>query len=366
MDIRVTETVATSGALAETGFRIDGSLETVSLTYDAETDSLNLIDTNLNYALLPEQLYTGLVKKVFLTYNGRSGNSGPLLETVVLESNSSFDDNQIPGYANSNTWSFIPKLFSYRTELLEMTDPDDYTDWPYDQSQGFTIVKQFLTAGGMTSPLHNLNGQPLYKAFFRAPTISSFLPANVEHNHLYIDGWYTSYVCAARTWETLNSYTMGTIVYYAPAQKFYVNVTGEPGALMPNPDTSLQYLIPDSTNWKENPNFGEWKTFMQNNLNNASSTDPLFFLESQHLVTFEINAAIKKELINVCSACHHPGFRISQITDYMRLYQKRLGAWIKFNEGMFHESAAILATARKLCYMCLYQDKCLTTPNNKC
>ena len=102
MDIRIVESLVTSGSLADPTFRIDPTLESVSLDYDATDGKLALVDYNMNYNILPWQLYKGMVKKTFLTYNGWSCDGQQLLETVVAQSADSADANQIPGYHNSN------------------------------------------------------------------------------------------------------------------------------------------------------------------------------------------------------------------------------------------------------------------------
>ena len=67
MDIRIVETMPTSGTLADSRFRVDPSKENISLEYSYGDESLALLDYNLNYAMLPYVMGTDLVKKTFLT-----------------------------------------------------------------------------------------------------------------------------------------------------------------------------------------------------------------------------------------------------------------------------------------------------------
>ena len=305
--------------------------------------------------MLPHQLYGDLVKKVFLTYNGKDPKSGKILETVVSESSGEDDVNQLAGYNNSNEWHYTPREFTYPTEILSLTNPADYSNKPYDYRAGFTVVKTFLTAQANASI-----GDPAYTAFYRAPTQSSFVPANVQYNKIYTDGWYTSYVCAVRTWASvdpvINGASTGDIVYYADQKKFYMNLTGVGGTLVVDPTNPLLF-IPDTTNWSEDPTFDHWQTLMRNNLGPSTVSDPIYFIETQHLVTVEINAAILSELRKQCMSCETHGYNTSMIHTYMKLVQKRLGAWVKFNSELYHDASCILETARAMCTSCLYNTK---------
>jgi hypothetical protein len=363
------ETIPTSGILSDPAFRADGEVENVSLNWNEADKTLRVQDGNLAYNLLPYQLYGQCVKKVFLTYNGFHKPNSPLLETVLLESSSEFDDNQLEGYANSNAWSYTPGTTFYNPEIRELTDISQYKDMPYDYSQGFTVVKQFITAGANLGNLSTNSAAPLYTAFYRAPTLTTFLPTNVEHGRIYTDGWYTSYVCAVRTWEFKPENVMqGDIIYYPLNNTFYLNLTGQVGNLvLEDPNDPESISIPDTMNWSNEPTFEHWKELMRRNITAQVNIDsPIYFIESQHLVLAEINQAIKKELQNNCSVCHKPDYNMTALSDYIRLNSKRIGAVIKFNEGFFHEASHILKTARSICHMCLYHKECLTTSSGRC
>jgi len=364
MDIRVVESLVTSGGLADDTFKSDPDLELISLDWDENNHELTVVDHNLNYHLLPYQLYGDCVKKVFLTYNGKACGSGHLLETVVMESANDDDINQIPGYNNSNEWIYNPSQFHYPNEILHMTNPADFANQPYDYREGFTVVKQFLTAQANVTP-----GTPAYTAFYRAPHLTSFIPANVEGNRIYVDGWYTSYVCVVKKWITVdpptNGASTGDIVFYEPQNKFYINLTGVGGSLIQDPnDPTL--MMPDLVNWRENPTFSEWQTLMKNNLGPVLTGDPIYFIETQHLVTVEINKAILTELKKQCNCCHQPDFNITTLANYSKLIQKRLGAWVQFNSELFLDASCILESSRPLCNLCLYHNDCLTKPHGSC
>jgi hypothetical protein len=383
MDVRIIETVATSGGLNDAGFRVDGSVENISLDWDHANQRLSVVDYNMNYSILPIQLYNEGVKKVFLTYNGKSCDTGQFLETVVMESSDEDDVNQIPCYNNSNEWWYSPAEFTYPDEVRQLTNPADYATKPYDYREGFTVVKQFLTSQANLC----LSEQVEYTAFYRAPTLTSFIPANVEANRIYKDGWYTSYACVVRALETVTT-TVGTVTtttlvtptnsggtlgvdtgdifYYAPTKSFYINLTGAIGTLELYNTTST-LVHPDSTNWMINPTFDMWQTLMRNNIGPAMADDPIYFAESQHLVTCDMNMAIRNEVKNICGCCDSTTFGVSRVMNYQKLMQKRLGAWVNFNEGLFHEAACILQNSRKLCYQCLYHGgECLTKPSASC
>ena len=357
MDVRIVESMATSGALADPTFRIDGNIENVSLDWDNTDRRLSLVDYNMNYSILPWQLYDDVVKKVFLTYNGLDCTRRNLLETVVMESDDASDLNQIPGYNNSNEWQYSPSTFQYPTELQNFTDVSQFSSMPYNYGAGFTVVKEFLTAGANISP--NLGA---YTAYYRAPQMTNFVPPNVESNKIYTDGWYTSYVCLVRTWLSLdpptNGASTGDIVYYEQKEKFYINTTGVGGVLIQDPDypNDPTRLIPDPTDWTPDPSFAQWQELMRNNVGPSMVDDPIYFVETQHLVTVELNEAILYELKRICNCCDNPKFGASHIDLYQKLYHKRLGAWVQFNQELFHQASCTLINARPLCHQCLYHQ----------
>lgn len=349
MDVRVVETVATAGSLSDSAFRIDALSENVTLDYDYTEKDLALIDTNLNYSSLPWQLGTDLVKKTFLTYNGISCETGELIQTVMMESDSSPEATQLPGYNNSNEWIYKPSEFQIPGDLPTMSDPLDTQYWPYDQSQGITVVKQFL--GGESGLVPNR-----YTAYYRAPTQTSFLMANVEGTKVFTDGWYTSYVIACKTWDAAGadlSAATGQIIYYPSQEKFYVNTTGATGAPITDPNDAL-LTIPDLTNWVEGPTFVNWMDFLRNNLGPAMTSDPVYFSEHQHLVTADLSAAIRAELLKMGCNCDKDQFNMASVDMWCKLTQKKIGAFIKFNAGVFKSAQQIIETTRESCYLCLY------------
>jgi len=350
MDIRTVETLVTNGALATQGVALDPSVEVISLVYDNADASLTLVDENINYnyAQFANESDTWY-KKVFLTYNGGGCSTNQVLETVVMESNPAFDPFQRPGYANSNEWEFHPREWSLPVGLREMTDPNDYTTYPYDVREGFTVVKQFLTGQGNISP-----GDPAYTAFYRAPHLISFLPANVEGNRVYTDGWYTSYLAVVPSYENYqDTIAQGQIFYSTTQSEFYINLTGETLIVdINNPDAHLPWN--DTTNWQAAPNFVQWKDFMRDHIGAGLPNEKIYFVESQHLVTADLVIAIRKELFNACGCCDDKDFGASKIATYMRLTQKRMGAFVKFNDELYHEAQCIIESARKLCHLCLF------------
>jgi hypothetical protein len=360
MDIRLTQTVSTSGVLIDPIYRVDSDISNIDLLWDETNKTLGLVDYNLDYNDLPFQLYDELVKKTFLTYNGKAKDTSSFIETVLTESNSAFDPINAANYANSNEWHYKPSEFQYPTTIRDLTDPSDYTDKPYDVSRGFTVVKQFLTAGGSIKP-----GDPMYTAFYRAPQITSFIPANVESNKIYTDGWYTSYIALVKTWAIFdpvaNGVSKGDILYYKDTSKFYISTTGVGSATIPDPaDPTKQ--IPNPLDWSTSITFADWTALMKKYLTSiASVNDPIYFIESQHLVTLEINKAITKEVLTQCYSCQTHSFKPHHIADYQRLLQKRLGAWKAFVDGNYDNASCILESARKLCHNCLYhKNECNT------
>jgi len=365
MDIRVVETIPTSGGLANPTYRVDPSILNVTLDWDQAEGKLSVIDYNMNYSIMPWQLYGDVVKKVFLTYNGKECTSGKLIETVVMESSDESDINFIPGYNNSNQWEYTPRNFTYPSEIKSLTSFEDYANKPYDYRHGFTVVKTFLTAQANVSV-----GDPMYTAFYRAPQMTKFIPANVEGNRIYTDGWYTSYVALVRTWTSVNpeanGASQGDIVWYGPQNQYYVNLTGNGGSLVVDPDNALLQM-PDTTNWLPDPTFDMWQELMRNNMGPTTVQDPIYFIENQHLVAAEINHAMLSELKKNCSCCDSPQFGVSSISSFMKLKQRREGAWVQFNAELYHEAACILESSRKLCYQCLYHPtECNDKPSGGC
>lgn len=360
MDIRLTQTVSTTGVLTDPIYRVDSNISNVDLLWNEENKTLGLVDYNLNYNNLPFQLYSQLVKKTFLTYNGKAKDSNTFIETVLTESNAAFSTSNAADYANSNEWHYKPSEFQYPTEIKDLTNPSDYSNQPYDVSQGFTVVKQFLTNQGNISA-----GDPMYTAFYRAPQITSFIPANVESNQIYTDGWYTSYIALVKTWTIFdpvnNQPNKGDILYYVDTNKFYINTTGVSGATIDDPNDPTKQ-IPNPIDWSTSITFADWTALMKKYLTvTTSNNDPIYFIESQHLVTLEINKAITKEVLSQCDCCQSHSFKPIHIADYQRLLQKRLGAWKAFVDGNYDNASCILESARQLCHKCLYhKDECNT------
>jgi hypothetical protein len=354
MDIRIVESMGTSGVLADAGLRVDSNIENVSLVWTEADRTLTLVDYNVDYASLPEQLGTGLFKKTFLTYNGKDCQTGKMLETVLIESASEEDANHLPGYMNSNEWVYNPKNFNYLPEFKEFTDIKDYNNMPYDYSQGFTVVKQFLTSGGSLVP----TAQSPYTAFYRVPTLTSFLPSNVENNKIYTDGWYTSYVIACKqlTYAPLIIPAKGDIFYYVPQRRFYINLTGQIGDVITETIGAVTVTKPDPVHWGSDVNFTDWTNFLRTYNYESLAGEKVYYVETQHLVTAELNEAIKEELKRQCSCCDKPDFNVSNIELYMKLMQKRMGAYLLFNEESFHEAQCVVESSRQICSLCLYNQ----------
>jgi hypothetical protein len=351
MDIRVVESMGTAGSLSDSAFRINSNVENISLDYGYTSRDLGLLDNNLNYTALPWQLGTQLVKKTFLTYNGISCETGELIQTLVSESSDEDSLTQDPGYNNSNLWVYVPSEFNLPGQYPTTSNPLDTSTWPYDQSQGITVVKQFL--GGESGLVPNL-----YKAFYRSPVQYSFQLANADGINIYTDGWYTSYVIACKTWIAATadvSAANGQIVFYPDQEKFYINITGATGSVVVDPDNSL-LTIPDTTNWRETPTFVEWIDFLRNNMGPAMSGDPVYFVETQHLVTADLNTAIRSELLKLACCCESKDFGLSNVETWSKLTQKRIAALIKFNGEVFKSAQKIIESTRAVCYLCLYHD----------
>jgi hypothetical protein len=360
MDIRVVESIPTSGTLKDPLYRIDPNFENVSLVWSEDEETLTLVDYNLDYNLLSFQNNNRYVKKTFLTYNGKSCESHEMMETVLIESSNEKDGNAvpIPGYCNSNEWIYTPRDFNYNWDFKEFTNIKDYSNKPYDYSQGFTVVKQFLTSGANITP-----GGPAYTAFYRAPHLTSFLPANVENNRIYTDGWYTSYVIACQVW--LNSgnppaYGKGDIVYHDQQQRFYKNLTGNQGYLITDPafpNAVPEIKKPNPEDWSPDVTFEDWMTLLRKYSIMSTTGSAIKFVETQHLVTAELNKAILSELKCQCNCCDKPDFNMSYMLSYMKLMQKRLGAYVLFNDEIFHEAQCVVESSRRICDLCLYTKK---------
>ena len=344
-------------------FRSNPAVESISLDYDEESGDLTVLDVNLNWYNLPYQVGTELKKKVFLTYNGYNCETSLLTETVVLESGDGADLGQLPGYNNSNEWIYSPADFRLPTTLLTMTNPNDWSTYPYDVRHGFTIEKTFLTALGTA-----ITTDATYTAFHTYPNMTQYQPSNVEGNKVYTDGWYTSYVIGCKTWASsapdINGAGQGEIIFYEPNETYYINITGTGGFITTDPVDGSTY--PDIVNWRPSPSFAEWMDLMRQYVGNPPAVvdQPIFFIESQHLVTADLNKAILKELKQLCSVCVEPTFGMTHVDDWMRLTQKRLGAWTMFSNELWVDAQVILESARNLCYICLYhKTDCLIKSN---
>jgi hypothetical protein len=281
MDVRIVETLPMSGALSDPFYKLDGTKEGISLDWSYVNNSFDLIDRNIDYSKLPVQLATfdvngnlvtdGLVKKAFLTYNSISCQTKEIIETVVMESANEASPIQAPGYCNSNEWVYQPENFRLSAELQNGLSNDLLT-WPYPWTEGVTLVKTFLNSQSNTV-------QPLYTAYYRRPTMTTFELANVEGAKVHTDGWYSSYIVAVKTYLTASpdpniplSCSAGMILYYNNA--FYVNLTGtciELGSLFItdplDPMNTVDAALPeyDTINWSGVPTFQQWMDFLKSN-----------------------------------------------------------------------------------------------------
>lgn len=164
------------------------------------------------------------------------------------------------------------------------------------------------------------------------------------------DQWYTSYVCTVRTWvgATPPSNGKGHIVYHPDSERFYINLTGADGTIVSG--------APDTTNWRVGPKYAEWKSFLSMYMGEVMVSDPVYFIETQHIATIDLNAAILSEIKKMCGCCNSPKFNTSKVDLYMKLMQKRLAVWVHFNKYQFQDAACILETTRALCSQCLYNN----------
>jgi hypothetical protein len=355
MDIRAVESIGTSGLFSNNDYSLDPTLENVSLTYNEDTKILALTDANVNYNAAPILLGTEAVKKVFLTYNGYSSNTGLLLETVVMESNSTPDPTglQGPGYNDSSAWFYDPAKFKLPSELLEMTDPNDWSTYPYDVSQGFTVVKQFLVGEA------NFGTGPAYTAFYRAPHLTTFQASNTEGNRVYTDGWYSSYIILAQTYAFKDPQNTGIrtgeILYSETGQEFYMNLTGT--TLQTDPLFPTAHLPEnDPINWRV-PTFPEWQNFLRENYTKQALPGALvYYVETQHLVLADLATAIINEVMKTSKDCCTTDFNISYIKTWVKLSQKRYAAYISLQRENFKDMQCIIETTRALCYDCLYHN----------
>ena len=387
MDIRIVETMPTSGTLADSRFRLDPNKESISLQYSYGDESLDLMDYNLNYAALPYQMGSGLVKKTFLTYNGISYQTKEILETVLMESANTADPDQAPGFNNSNEWLYYPSQFNVPAATAGLGSVDTLT-WPYPYTEGVTLIKQFLNSEGNLNPA-------LYTAYYRQPTMTNFEMANVEGGTVYTDGWYTSYVIAVKTYTLVDPSTNGIvidqIIYNETDEQFYINTTGD---VLPYNVDGSHLPENDTTNWTAGPTFEQWMNLLRQNIggntiintgnggnvtlgnigvNNiapagterfgnrrVAPSDPVFYIECQHLVTPVLNRAILTELKRTCGCCHKDEFGLTHLEDWVRLTQKRLGAFVNFNESNFRDAQCIIQSSRAKCTQCIYHKGCLS------
>jgi hypothetical protein len=344
MDIRSTQSLSTNGLYINRQYFNNPALEGVSLYWDAESETLQLTDINLKYNVA---LYSNFYKKAILTYNGYDKTSNLLLETKVYESNNTAPVDNADDSAKANFWNYKPKEFSYETEYLPTINPLEYSKQPYDYTNGFVVVKQFLTNES------NYSMQAEYKALYRSPTLPVFAPANVSGTTVYTDGWYTSYIILtpsiayARN-KYNNNIPKGTIVYDPTSQSFYINISGT--------DTNLE-IGDDTVNWSESITLEQWKDFLRNNIDNQLTNSIVLFTETQHLVMPELFRAIENVVLEGATACTK-NYGLDIIDTWVRLSQKVSAAQIFFNNENFMPMQKVLESARALCSKCLTGKIC--------
>lgn len=417
MKINTVETLPSSGALTDPFYKFDGSKESITLDWSYVNNSFAVVDRNIDYSKLPFQMGNGLVKKVFLTYNSISCQTKEVIETVVMESSNTADPTGEfnPNYNNSNEWTYQPANFRVPADLYGAPS-NDLLSWPYPFTEGITLIKQFLNSQGNLNP-------PLYTAYYRRPTMTFYEIANVEGSKVFTDGWYTSYVIAAKTYDlmqpnpnTPNSSPAGIIIFNNTDDKFYINLTGTCLAIDLINFTHLPQF--DTTNWQADPSFSQWMTFLKNNYSNsfnaggqnqnnpyngtlapnllnggyntqiynstntfnntgvngvdspANTVTPLnqvFYSECNHLATPELNAVILKELKRLCGCCHEDKFNMSHIETWIKLRGKQEAAFTFFNEENFKSAQEVIISSRAKCHSLLYDsDNCNFNYTRKC
>jgi len=345
MDIRSTQSLSTNGLYLNRQYFNDPALEGVSLYWDAESETLQLTDINIKYNV---NLYQNFYKKAILTYNGFDKTSNLLLETKVYESNNSAPATTTDDSAKANFWNYKPKEFTYETEYLTSINPLEYATQPYDYTNGFVVLKQFLTNES------NYTMQAEYKALYRSPTLPVFTPTNVSGTTVYTDGWYTSYlvltpsIAYTRSLYNNNDIPTGTIVYDPTSEAFYINISGT--------DTGAE-ISTDTENWSESISLEQWKDFLRNNIDNQITNSLVTFTETQHLVMPELFRAIENVVLEGAVNCTK-NYGLDIIDAWVRLSQKVSAAQIFFNNENFMAMQKVLESARALCNKCLTGKIC--------
>jgi hypothetical protein len=348
MDIRSTQSRSTSGLYSDPRFLSNPNLEGVSLTWDALENKLVLTDININYNTA---LYTNFFKKAIITYNGYNKTANYLLETLVYQSDNSNPASLVNNSTKANFWEYIPSQFKVEDELRTTTNPLDFATQPYDYTQGFTVVKQFLTNQS------NASMQVDYTALYRSPILSILYPVNVVGKNVFTDGWYTSYIILTPTIEYArslytNSIPKGTIVYDPTSKNFFINTTGA--------DLNAPVLTNEPENWSTSISLEQWQSFLRDNLDAHITNNLVLFVETQHLVLPDLFLSIENTVLNGAVACNNGNYGLDVIDTWVRLSQKASAAQIFFNNENYSAMQKIIESSRSLC------SKCLTDVKRSC
>jgi hypothetical protein len=319
-----------------------------------------------------------MLKHLF-TYNGIDKRTKQIAETLVYE----FDETTLnPVYYPQNFFNLIQPPITLEDGGLVVG---------IDHNLGLMVLK-YLTA--------EANVVDAYSIRYNAPLLNMGQPyPNINKDCVYLDGWYTSYSAAVRTYRTnAHPYNKGQIVSnyireynwmgIYPLGAFIVYENNIYENIVPytyDPAVHLTFVAPnDTTNthwayvapyvkfyivnadiafntgapepWNEpklDPSitFEQWYMWLRTleheyDASTATHVKEGRYVQTQHLVTIELCYNINEEVKRICDACKDSPYRFSEVEQWVKLEHKKRAAIVNFLQCNFKEAQRIIESTR--------------------
>jgi hypothetical protein len=330
MDIGLVELKDTHGALAYDVFKIDieESAAKVWLSDNptiGDNSILNMIYNNIDYRAIPGADPAKLTYKFVLTYNGTMFRNDKTYAQLIKNETGKLD----PG---------APPLFTYSPEGLK---------YPQDiNPQDVILNVHFLTGEANILqfkgvPVGGNNGPFEYVAKYSYPFSVSKLP-NTRDGKTYMDGWYSGTFAVYKDKLNYSAVVEGDIFGF----KGKVYTATVSGILT---DLGTHVVVVDSEGVYTELVETTFEEFMVDiNSNNSIVTNaPHHSVTTQVLVTSELNEAMINQLLNTATSTECDDK--CAIANWQKLQQKRIGAYIQFDNSNFRKAQVIIESSRTVC-----------------
>ncbi|MCK5788260.1 MAG: hypothetical protein KAH32_04650 [Chlamydiia bacterium] len=312
----------THGALAYDILKHD--IEDQSIKAEDKEGELYITYKNINYLSIPGVDPRELTYKFYLTYNGTNGRNS-LYTTLLMEKESILDISSPPIFIYSPEG--FSKKYVETPEELENLDITYYTN-EANILQFKPVVSHCDGSTTLTVMSHNYPHSIKY-------------PPNISNQRINYDGWYTATYAVFKNLVKDDYVTKGALYSNAGIvgkAKDFGEVFIEDG---------IAYFTEDEEALEE-ITYEEF-ILAANNLTGIESNSSGHIVNSQILVTKDINTNIIESLTNINSSYTDDCDTLCEIADWQKLQQKRIASCILFKEGAYKKAQVIMESARKSC-----------------